>query len=44
MTLSLAWNKKLNGSCYLEKVAKNTERHWPENSASQERPAVKKAS
>jgi len=43
MTLSLAWNKKLNGSCYLEKFADTTERHRPDSSVSQEIPAVKEA-
>jgi hypothetical protein len=44
MTLSLAWNKQLNGSCYFEKKAKNTEQHNPGNYVSQERHTVKKAS
>ena len=44
MTLSLAWNQKLNGSCYLEKITNTTERHWPDNSVSQEIPAIKEAS
>jgi hypothetical protein len=32
MTLSLAWSKWLNGSCHIEKLANNTERHRPDNS------------
>jgi hypothetical protein len=32
MTLSLAWSKWLNGSCHIEKLATNTERHRPDNS------------
>jgi hypothetical protein len=44
MTLSLAWNKKLNGTCYIEKLAKNAERHRPDNTVSQGRPAVREAS
>jgi hypothetical protein len=44
MTLSLAWNKRLNGSCYIEKLAKNIEQDNPGNYVSQERHTVKKAS
>jgi hypothetical protein len=44
MTLSLPWNKKLNGSCYVEKFTNTTQRHRPDNAVSQEIPAVKEAS
>lgn len=44
MTLSLAWNKILNRSCYFERVTKATERTKAENSVSQEIPAIKEAS
>lgn len=44
MTLSLAWNKKLNRSCYVERFTDTTQRHWPDDSVSQEIPAVKEAS
>jgi hypothetical protein len=37
MTLSLAWNKKLSEICYVEKLAKDAERHRPDNSVSQGR-------
>jgi hypothetical protein len=44
MTLSLAWNKNLTGTCYIEKLAQNDERHRPDNSVAQGRPAVREAS
>jgi hypothetical protein len=44
MTLSLAWNKKLRRTCCIEKLAKNVERHPPDNSVSHGRPAVREAS
>lgn len=44
MTLSLAWNKKLNRSCYLEAAADIPARARPADSVSQEIPAAKKAS
>ena len=44
MTLSLAWNKKLNRSCYIEKLTDTNERHRLDNCVSQELLAVKEAS
>jgi hypothetical protein len=36
MTLSLAWNKKLKRSCYIEKLTDTNERHRMDNRVSQE--------
>ena len=44
MTLSLAWNKKLNSPCCLEKFPDTNERHGLEYSAPLEMPVVKEAS
>lgn len=45
MTLSLAWNKVLNSSCYSERVIKSAEWDKAENPVLQEKPpAIKEAS
>jgi hypothetical protein len=44
MTLSLPWKKKLNRSCYIEKLTDANERHRMDNWVSQELLAAKKAS
>lgn len=43
MTLSLAWNKRLRGTCNFDKLTRNAKRQRPDSSDSQGGSVVKEA-